>query len=126
MFNGEQLLIYIPSTGQMLYIQEGSGLNLDSEDLFRGYNSYIDYTESRLDDQVFEEYDGGEYLYNSNDYPDLESAIPDFIRFIIDNEQCPDYIVLSAETTKVQVFDQSKIKEIDERVEELEDADMER
>lgn len=126
MFNEEQLLIYIPSTERMIYIQEGSSQNLDSADLSQGYDSYIDYTESRLDDQVFEEYDGGEYLYNSNDYPDLESAIPDFIRFIIDKEQCPDYVVLSAETAKAQVFNQANIKEIDERVEELADADMER
>lgn len=71
---GDALLLF-PETGLLLYVQEGSGDNLLSEDLSAGYVDYLDWTSYKVSagcDPELLEHDGGMAMFKTS-----ISSLPD-------------------------------------------------
>ena len=77
--------VVIPSCGTTIYMQEGSGCQLDAFDYAAGYEGYIDY-DILAGPNVG---DGGIYMFK-DDVPWIEK-IPETIMYILNVEKCPDY-----------------------------------
>lgn len=75
MYNEEKAsrsaLVYVPIMQYLFFLQDGDGSQLSQEDRDNGFDSYIDYKINKYvgngQDIFFEEGDGGQYLYNSQD-----------------------------------------------------------
>lgn len=82
-FSGEyDLLLYVPSVNECVYMQTGDGSQLISEDYENGFDSYIDYKTSvfgKSTENCFEEGDGGLYMYKST-----ASIAEDFLNHVYD------------------------------------------
>ena len=108
--NAINVVCYIPERQILIFMQEGSGCNFDSEDIAKGYDAYVDYTTYRYDgDDVFEdypeyedsgefmEYDGGDMMYKSSGSKTWTSKIEDTIRMALDMDEDEDvtYLILA-------------------------------
>ena len=77
------ILVYVPKAQAVIFLQDGDGSQLMSEDREAGYNAYVDYKINKYvgDDQLFAEDDGGLYMYDNskvNCWTDMiEAAICD-------------------------------------------------
>lgn len=80
----DSLWLFIPEKGELLFMQEGSGDNLTSEDDEKGLRDYIDYSTFVLDDGDVNESDGGMLMFSylvQEHYRCLADAIPDILDF---------------------------------------------
>ena len=97
--NANNVVCYIPEKQMLIFMQEGSGCNLDNEDAVRGYDAYVDYTTYLYDgDDIFKdypeyedsdgfmEYDGGNMMYKSSGTK-WTSKIEDTIRMALDMDE---------------------------------------
>ena len=97
--NANNVVCYIPEKQMLIFMQEGSGCNLDNEDAVRGYDAYVDYTTYLYDgDDIFKdypeyedsdgfmEYDGGKMMYKSSGTK-WTSKIEDTIRMALDMDE---------------------------------------
>lgn len=92
------MLLWVPEYQSMVYVQEGSGVNLEDEDINNGFDAYLDYTDSRMnDDNAFEHYDGGIFLYNSDECKTDEEKIQAFLKYVFDVEKDLSYVALNTE-----------------------------
>lgn len=90
-----ELLLWIPDYESIIYVQDGSGDQLESEDYEAGYNDYIDYTISEMNgDNAFEEGNGGLFLYNNENVNNWQDKIEECICYALDLESCPAYVKL--------------------------------
>lgn len=83
----EDLFIFVPEMRQIIYIVEGSGDNLSSEDLEQGYVDYIYYEQYGLDAGM-PEVDGGVLLLERmlrKQYDCLADCIPDVLDMVYGN-----------------------------------------
>ena len=95
MNNEWELLLWIPDHDAIIYVQDGSGDQLLSEDYKNRHNDYIDYKISELnDDNAFEEGDGGLYLYNNKNVNNWQDKIEECICYALGLESCPAYVKL--------------------------------
>ena len=76
-----EIMVYIPELATFLYVAEGNGSNLDSEDEANGYVDYV-YIETYIyEDRSLKEYDGGQLMltesfqakYDLEEYDDGEN-----------------------------------------------------
>lgn len=77
----EDLFIYVPEKRQVVRIAEGSGDNLLSEDVERGYVDYIYYEQYELGIDM-PEVDGGQIMLKSllrDEYQCISDCIPDVL-----------------------------------------------
>lgn len=97
--NANNVVCYIPEKQMLIFMQEGSGCNLDNEDAVRGYDAYVDYTTywyegddifkdypEYEDSDEFMEYDGGNMMYKSSGTK-WTSKIEDTIRMALDMDE---------------------------------------
>lgn len=79
----EPLWLAVPEKGTIIFLQEGSGYNLDPEDKsLEGYVDYFDYTSFDLGHGEVSERDGGLFLRKKlirEQYMCLTDAIPDIL-----------------------------------------------
>lgn len=91
----DPIYIYVPSEQQLIRIAEGSGDNLDDDDIKAGYVDYIYYSQySREMD--FPEVDGGMIMLTElfqNKYESTKDAIPAVLNMAFGDESM-EYIVL--------------------------------
>lgn len=83
----EPVKIYVPSENQIIVIEEGSGCNLDKEDIDNGIVDYINY--EQYDKDTMENIDGGQIDIDdlvSKRFKTLTEAIPFVLEFIFDDE----------------------------------------
>lgn len=74
-FAEDDILLYVPSENEIIYMQLGDGSQLDAEDIAKGFTGYIDYTVSAFDadgDNYFSEKDGGLFLYQETEEDEEE------------------------------------------------------
>ena len=72
--------IYVPAADEIVVIKEGSGCNLDGEDIDAGYCDYIYFEQYDMDS--FEERDGGQILKKEllrDSYDELSDTIPEVL-----------------------------------------------
>lgn len=72
--------LYVPATDEIVVIKEGSGCNLDSDDIDAGYVDYIYY--EQYDMESLEESDGGQILKKEllrDSYGELSETIPEVL-----------------------------------------------
>lgn len=84
----DPLWIFVPSKGELLYLQEGTGDNITPDDVEEGNIDYLDYTAFSLEDGEVDETDGGELLLPymvQEHYTCLTDAVPDILEFAYDN-----------------------------------------
>ena len=58
----DDLYIFVPETGEIIMIAEGTGDNLLKEDIEEGYNDYIYYVPYEMKSGGMNECDGGQVL----------------------------------------------------------------
>lgn len=80
-------MVFIPKINTFVYVTEGSGDNLSSEDIDNGFVDYL-YIETYIyEDRELKEYDGGQLLlskYFVDKYETEDGYIKDAIRFMFD------------------------------------------
>jgi len=79
----EDITIYIPSKGEILFIKEGTGGNLSPEDRENGYVDYIDF-DVYVSTEPGGAIDGGQLMskeYIREDYDSMADAIPEVLDF---------------------------------------------
>jgi hypothetical protein len=92
-YNG--IMLWIPDTKQIFQVMIGTGDNLLDEDYEAGYDSYLYIQLYGYDDPGFEEIDGGDMMYRSDEETydeDICTAVYDALKFFY--EYVPDFIPL--------------------------------
>lgn len=80
----DDVYVYVPEKRQIVFISEGTGDNLSSEDMDDGYVDYINYEVYSMDDGISED-DGGILLLKQlvkEKYTCLADCIPDVMEYI--------------------------------------------
>ena len=86
----DNIWIYVPDKNTLVFIQEGSGDNLDREDTEEGFVDYIDYTSYYVDfltGGILDD-DGGMEMYKQmvhDHYGCLTDAVPDILGALYGN-----------------------------------------
>ena len=91
----DPIYIYVPAVKQIIKVSEGSGDNLNDEDVEAGYVDYI-YYEQYIMDPYMRETDGGMIMLTDlfqNEYSCTKDAIPDVLATAY-NDKSLEYIVL--------------------------------
>lgn len=91
----DSVYIYVPSEQQILKISEGSGDNLQDEDIANGYVDYI-YYEQYSREYGFPEVDGGMIMLSQlfqKKYESTKECIPDVLDMAF-GDKSMEYIVL--------------------------------
>lgn len=89
--------IFVPDYNQIIIIKEGSGDNLDKEDIENGYVDYIYYSQYSLDEELGE-VDGGMIMIKEplvDLYSSLRETIVDVLEFAYGKDPIPDYVLLN-------------------------------
>lgn len=93
----EPLWFAVPERGTIIFLQEGSGYNLDSEDkALEGYVDYFDYTSFGLGHGEVSERDGGLFLRKKlirEQYMCLTDAIPDILNNLFGDPFLSAYVI---------------------------------
>ena len=92
----EPIYIYVPAVKQIVQISEGSGDNLNEEDIEAGYVDYI-YYEQYVMDPYMRETDGGMIMLTDlfqNEFGSTEEAIPNVLDTAYHDKNL-EYIVLN-------------------------------
>ena len=92
----DPIYIYVPSEQQLIRIAEGSGDNLDDDDIKAGYVDYIYYDQYELDSQM-DNVDGGQIMMTElfrDKYKSTEECIPEVLEFAFGSAKM-DYIILN-------------------------------
>lgn len=88
--------IYVPAVKQIIKISEGSGDNLNEEDIAAGYVDYIYYEQFVMDPEL-RETDGGMIMLTDlfqNEYESTKDAVPDVLDMAYHDRNL-EYIVLN-------------------------------
>ena len=91
----DPIYIYVPEVRQIVKISEGSGDNLNEEDIDLGYVDYV-YYEQYVMDPYMRETDGGMIMLTElfqEHYSDTTDAIPDVLEMAY-NDNRLGFIVL--------------------------------
>lgn len=86
--------VVIPEYQAVIYMQEGSGDNLDLTDREMGMDSYIDY---KILCGLKNAGDGGMYMYNGTDVEKWIEKIPETIGYALDLDEIPDFYIIETE-----------------------------
>ena len=92
----DPIYIYVPAVKQIIKIAEGSGDNLNEEDIESGYVDYV-YYEQYVMDPYMRETDGGMIMLTElfqDHYTCTKDAIPDVLDMAYSDEHL-EYIVLN-------------------------------
>lgn len=92
----DPIYIYVPAVKQIIKIAEGSGDNLNDEDIEAGYVDYV-YYEQFIMDPYMRETDGGMIMLTEpfrDKYACTKDAVPDVLDMAYRDTHL-DYIVLS-------------------------------
>jgi hypothetical protein len=91
----DTIYIYVPEVRQIIKISEGSGDNLNEEDMEAGYVDYI-YYEQYVMDPIMRETDGGMIMLTElfqDHYNSTADAIPDVLEMAY-NDSKLGFIIL--------------------------------
>ena len=78
----DDVYIFVPETGEIVMIAEGTGDNLLKEDVEDGYNDYIYYVQYKMELGGISEYEGGQVLMKEMfriKYGCTEDCIPEVL-----------------------------------------------
>ena len=92
-YNG--IMLWIPDENQIFQVMIGDGCNLLEEDYEAGYDAYLYIKAYEYDDPDFEEIDGGDMSYRSDEETydeDICTAVYDALKFFYD--EVPNFIPL--------------------------------
>ena len=84
------LWVFLPNRNVLIFMEEGSGANLEPEDIEAGNVDYINYKVFDMDDGEIQEGDGGMMLlpyYVKTHFTCLAEAIPQLLDFLYDEYQ---------------------------------------
>lgn len=86
--DGNGIMLWIPSKNEAFQVMIGTGDNLSKEDIEQGFDSYLYIKTYTYDDPDFEEWDGGELMYRSEEQSydnDITTAVYDALEFHYDS-----------------------------------------
>ena len=82
--DGNGIMLWIPEKEEIFQVMIGTGDNLLKEDYEQGYDSYLYIKTYQYDEPEFEETDGGDMMYRSNEEAydnDIKMAVYDALKF---------------------------------------------
>lgn len=92
----DDLFIFVPETGEIIMIAEGTGDNLLKEDIEEGYNDYIYYVQYEMKFGGINECDSGQLLMKEMfrlKYGCTEDCVPEVLNMAYGNPDM-EYMVL--------------------------------
>ena len=82
--DGNGIMLWIPEKNEIFQVMIGDGFNLSREDYEQGLDGYLYIKTYQYDDPDFEELDGGQLDYRSNEHTyddDITTAVYDALEF---------------------------------------------